>query len=92
MAKKKFDNLKPTIKKPSDAKIDNVLANLDIEKKVLVNTVQAPTRPRRQKLIPLHVKLPETYYNALNAEAGEKGLSMKHIIIEALNERLKEKL
>ena len=91
MAKKTFNNLKPKNRKPSDSKIDDVLANLDIEKASSSNT-KATTKSKKHKLIPLPVKLPEKYYNALKAESQDQGLSMKHIIIEALNERLKDRL
>ena len=91
MAKKTFKNLKPTNKKPSDSKIDDVLANLDVEKASTRGSTKATT-PKKHKLIPLPVKLPEKYYNALKAESQDQGLSMKHIIIEALNERLKDRL
>ena len=91
MAKKTFNNLKPTNKKLTDSKIDDVLANLDKEKTSTRSSTKS-IKPKKHKLIPLPVKLPEKYYNALKAESQDKGLSMKHIIIEALNERLKERL
>jgi len=90
MAKKTFNNLKPKNRKPSDSKIDDVLANMDIEK--ASKSSKKVTTPKKHKLIPLPVKLPEKYYNALKAESQDQGLSMKHIIIEALNERLKDRL
>ena len=94
MAKKTFNNLKPSIsRKPSDDKIDDVLASLDQEKKVTPpRKVKDRKKPVRKKLIPFQVRLPENYYKALEEEAVERGLTMKHIMIEALNERLKERL
>ena len=94
MAKKTFNNLKPKAtsrSKPSDERIDDVLTSLQEEE--IVSVKKKPvSKPKKQKLIMLPVKLPEKYYNALKMEAGEMGLSMKHIIIEALNERLKDRL
>ena len=94
MAKKTFNNLKPKAtsrSKPSDERIDDVLTSLQDEE--IVSVKKKPvSKPKKQKLIMLPVKLPEKYYNALKMEAGEMGLSMKHIIIEALNERLKDRL
>ncbi|GEM_PF-4055662 len=94
MAKKTFNNLKPSAaRKPSDDKIDDVLASLDQEKKQVKKVVpQVKKKPAKKKLIPFQVRLPENYYDALEAEASDRGLTMKHIMIEALNERLKERL
>jgi len=90
MAKKKFNNLKPSAsRKPSDDKIDDVLASIGREKKVTPVVIK---KPKKKKLVPFQVRLPENYYNALEAEAADRGLTMKHIMIEALNERLKERL
>lgn len=90
MAKKTFNNLKPSAKrKPSDDKIDDVLASIGDEKKA---APKISKKPKKKKLVPFQVRLPENYYNALEAEAADRGLTMKHIMIEALNERLKERL
>lgn len=90
MAKKTFNNLKPSAaRKPSDDKIDDVLASIGKEEKV---APKINKKPKKKKLVPFQVRLPENYYNALEAEAADRGLTMKHIMIEALNERLKERL
>jgi len=95
MAKKTFNNLKPQAaskSKPSDERIDDVLTSLQQQEEKVSIKKKSVAKPKKQKLIMLPVKLPEKYYNALKMEAGEMGLSMKHIIIEALNERLKDRL
>ena len=78
--KKKFDNLKPSKKKLSDSKIDDVLKELDDEKPV--------AKLKKQKQIQFNVKLPENLYNALDEQAKRTGLSKKAILVSALWDKL----
>ena len=80
MMKKKFDNLKPSKKKLSDSKIDDVLKELDDEKPV--------AKLKKQKQIQFNVKLPENLYNVLDEQAKRTGLSKKAILVSALWDKL----
>lgn len=80
--KKKFDNLKPSKKKLSDSKIDDVLKELDGKKP------KAATKLQKQKQIQFNVKLPENLYNILDEQSRKTGLSKKAILVSALWEKL----
>ncbi len=80
--KKKFDNLKPTKKKLSDSKIDDVLKELDGGKS------KATPKLQKQKQIQFNVKLPENLYNVLDEQSRKTGLSKKAILVSALWDKL----
>lgn len=81
--KKKFDNLKPSKKKLSDAKIDDVLKELDGDA-----PQKKPAKLQKQKQIQFNVKLPENLYNVLDEQAKRTGLSKKAILVGALWDKL----
>ncbi len=86
--KKQFNNLKPTgktkaTKKVSDAKIDQVLNELESKPRAKKKTTIA-----KQKPIAFNIKLPENLYHALDNESKKTGLSKKAIVVAALWERL----
>jgi len=81
--KKNFNNLGPAKKKKiSDAKIDDVLRELDDSKPAKKVGLQ------KQKQIQFNVKLPENLYNALDDQAKRTGLSKKAILVGALWDKL----
>jgi hypothetical protein len=82
--KKEFKSLRPTKRKPTDDKIDDVLREISSETPVKKST---PTT-RKQKLIPFNVKLPQNLYDALDEEAKNTGLSKKAVVVSALWEKL----
>jgi len=85
--KKEFKSLKPTKRKPSDDKIDDVLREISGEapaKKSISTT-------KKQKLVPFNVKLPQNLYDALDDEAKNTGLSKKAVVVSALWEKLRKK-
>ena len=82
--KKKFNNLGPAKKKKiSDAKIDDVLRELDDSK-----PAKKSGGLQKQKQIQFNVKLPENLYNALDDQAKRTGLSKKAILVGALWDKL----
>lgn len=81
--KKSFNNLGPAKKKKiSDAKIDDVLRELDDSKETKTPKLQ------KQKQIQFNVKLPENLYDALDNQAKRTGLSKKAILVSALWDKL----
>ena len=81
--KKNFNNLSPSKKKKvSDAKIDDVLRELDDSKPA------KPAKIQKQRQIQFNVKLPENLYNALDEQAKKTGLSKKAILVGALWDKL----
>jgi len=84
--KKEFKSLKPSKKKPTDDKIDDVLREISGE--VPKKTVSAH---KKQKLVPFNVKLPQNLYDALDEEAKNTGLSKKAVVVSALWEKLGKK-
>lgn len=81
--KKEFKSLKPTKRKPSDDKIDDVLREMS-------NQEKPKPVSKKQKLIPFNVKLPQNLYDALDKEAKDTGLSKKAVLVQALWEKLKK--
>ena len=79
--KKEFKSLKPTKRKPTDDKIDDVLREISGKSSTTPAT-------KKQKLIPFNVKLPQNLYDALDKEAKNTGLSKKAVVVSALWEKL----
>ena len=81
--KKEFKSLRPTKRKPTDDKIDDVLREISDK-----SPARSTPTIKKQKLIPFNVKLPKNLYDALDEEAKNTGLSKKAVVVSALWEKL----